>query len=465
MKIPRILIAGTNSGCGKTTIAAGVMSVLTRRGLKVQPYKVGPDYIDPMFHRFVTGRYSRNLDAWLLDPETLKGLFLNNAAGADIAVIEGVMGFYDGLGGISCEASTAHVAGIIRSPVVLVANAAGISLSMAALIKGYREFIPDNGIQAVIINHIHHESHYLLLKKVIEEHNPVKVIGYLPSMKELSLPSRHLGLVSLEEQEDLPEKMDFLVTTMENTIDFSNLLTIARQAPTLQADFRIPVKKGPPVKVGIARDKAFHFYYQDNLDLLEQLGAELIAFSPLHDPSLPADISGLYLGGGYPEVFARELQNNFPMRRAIKARIDDGIPAYAECGGLMYLSDAIIDSGGVLHEMCGVFPATCRMTAALQRFGYVSLTMTADNLFGEKGDMIRAHEFHYSTMQFKSQSMAGDYCYQVSKKKARGPESVWPGGLRYKNTLAGYPHLHFWANPRLAGKFIQKCREYQRSNL
>lgn len=464
MEIPRIVIAGTGSGCGKTTIATGVMSVLTRRGLKVQPYKIGPDFLDPMFHRFVTGRYSRNLDGWLLDAEILRYLFLNNVKDADIAVIEGVMGFYDGWGGTSVAASTAQVARIVKSPVLLIVNGAGMSLSIAALIRGYQEFIPENGIEAVILNNIKNERHFLLLKKIIEEHNRIKVIGYLPPLPEISLPSRHLGLVSLDEQEDLSGKMDLCAQAMEQTIDFGILVSIARQAVDLQADFRSPAPQSPSVKIGIARDRAFNFYYQDNLDLLEQLGAELVFFSPLHDASLPADLAGLYLGGGYPEVFLRQLRDNGSMRAAIKAVIEDGIPAYAECGGMMYLGDAIIDHQGGCYEMCGIFPAIYEMTTTLQQFGYVALTMTAANLLGETGAVIKAHEFHYSVQQLKNSRREVNYCYQVSKRQPDGQETVWRGGLQYQNTLAGYPHLHFWSNPQFAGTFLQKCRLYQRSN-
>ena len=463
MKIPRIMIAGTNSGCGKTIIATGIMSVLHRKGLKVQPYKVGPDYLDPMFHHLVTGRSSYNLDAWLLDQVTLRGLFLHHADNADIAVIEGVMGFYDGWGGTSTEASSAHVARMIQSPVLLVVNAAGMALSIAALIKGYQEFVPENGIRAILLNNLKSEGHYLLLKKIIEEHNGIKVIGYLPSMKELSLPSRHLGLIPQDEQADLGTKIDLLVNTMERTIDFNALLEVAHQAEDLDSDFQLPVKKVLPVKIGVARDQAFNFYYQDNLELLEQLGASLVFFSPLNDTVLPVGISGLYLGGGYPEVFAQQLQENHSMKTVIKDTIEMGIPAYAECGGMMYLGESIIDHSGAEYEMCGVFPVHTEMTTALQRFGYVTVNLTDDTVLGHRGMTIRAHEFHYSQVQPRLNGVQENYCYQIGKPKPDGTETSWTGGLKTKNALVGYPHLHFWSNPQWAETFVEKCSEYQRS--
>lgn len=467
MNIPRLVIAGTNSGCGKTTVATGLMALLTRKGYQVQPYKVGPDYIDPMFHRFVTGRASRNLDAWMMEAEILRALFLKNAAAADIALIEGVMGFYDGLGGTSPEASTAHVARLIQSPVLLVVNAAGMSLSIAALIKGYQDFIPDSGprIQGVVLNNIKSESHYALLQKIIAEHNGIKVLGYLPQLQEVSLPSRHLGLVPQVEQEDLHLKIDRLVQTMERTIDCDGLLAIAGQAEELHSDFRLPLQKGPAVKIAVAQDRAFNFYYRDNLDLLEDLGAELSFFSPMADTALPAGISGLYLGGGYPEMFAAELQENLPLRRGVRTAIEEGLPVYAECGGMMYLCEAIIDGNDNRYEMCGIFPFQSKMTAGLRRFGYVSVAMTADNVLGAKGDAIRGHEFHYSELLPVAAGIAQDPrfepSYQIRKKDSAGNERIWEGGLTYRNVLAGYPHLHFWSNPQLAARFVQKCRVFQ----
>jgi cobyrinic acid a,c-diamide synthase len=489
MKIPAIVIAGTNSGCGKTTLSMGLMAALAEKGFRVQPYKVGPDYIDPMFHTFITGRESRNLDSWMLDRDTVRRLYCKSAAGADIAVVEGVMGFYDGYGGSSLEGSTADVSKIIGAPVILVINGEAMSLSAAALVKGFAEFDKSVRVKGVLLNNISGEGHYRLLKEAIEGHTGITVLGYLERSGDIAVGSRHLGLVTSAEIGGLREKAAILSGRIQRTVDLELLVKLAGEAedvPCAQGqgekdflqtqgtggedifqaqgpdgkDFLQEAGKtgnlhAPAIRLAVARDKAFCFYYKDNLELLEELGAELVYFSPLEDSSLPEGIDGLYLGGGYPEVWARELQENTPMKKDIKSRIERGLPAYAECGGLMYLTDSIRTDGEKEYEMVGLIPGESRMTSSLKRFGYVYVKMTEDTILGEKASEIRAHEFHYSETTVRENVKA---CFEVSKRKHGHITKSWNCGYKIFNLLAGYPHLHFYANPAFARGFVESCR-------
>jgi len=461
MSVPRIIIAATNSGCGKTTVTAGILAALVKRGLKVQPFKVGPDYIDPMFHTFITGNASRNLDSWMLNEDTVSYLFSKNAEGMDIAVIEGVMGLYDGFGGRSDIGSTAHISRIIKAPVILVVNGDGMSLSIASLVQGFANFNKSVRIKGIIINNVGNEGHYRLLKEIIEEHTGISVLGYLPWMEGCSLESRHLGLVPSDEIEGLKEKIDLLSAQVEKTIDLELLLKLAEQAedgmkaPTLLGLSAPEARDG--VRIAVARDKAFNFYYKDNLELMEMMGAELVYFSPLEDDRLPGDIHGLYIGGGYPELFAKELQDNTSMREDIKGSIIEGLPAYAECGGLMYMSESISGKDVGTYEMVGIIPGKSEMTASLQRFGYVDIEIICDNVLSRCGQKIRGHEFHYSTIKVDG---AVPVCYRVVKRR-KGGETAWNCGFKMFNLLAGYPHLHFWGNVEFARRFIDRCVEYK----
>jgi cobyrinic acid a,c-diamide synthase len=462
MHIPGIVIAGTNSGCGKTTVSMGIMAALVKRGLCVQPYKVGPDYIDPMFHTFITGRDSRNLDSWMLGEETVTGLFCKNAIGADFAVIEGVMGMFDGFGGYSEGGSTAHVSKIVGLPVILVVNGEGMSLSIVPLIKGFLDFDPGVKIRGVIINNINSDGHFQLLRRNIEEHLDIAVLGYLKTVPECTLPSRHLGLVTEGEISDLKNRVDILSRQVEETLNLELLQRIAQEAavPIDMDPIRLPgalVKEKSRVRIGIAKDKAFNFYYRDNLDLLEILGAELVYFSPLTDKELPSGLQGLYIGGGYPEVWAKELEANGSMRRSIREHIKTEMPTFAECGGLMYLGESIRLKNGEAYAMAGVIPGKSEMTSSLQRFGYVEIEATADSCIIKAGERIRGHEFHYSTTAV-AEGVPG--CFQVSKSRRDREAAAWTCGFQQYNVVAGYPHLHFWSNPAFAERFVEKCREY-----
>lgn len=459
MKIPGIVIAGTNSGCGKTTVSMGIMAALVEKGLKVQPFKVGPDYIDPMFHSFITGRESVNLDSWMLQEETVKYLFAKHSHDADIAVIEGVMGFYDGYGGRSLEGSTADVSKIIGAPVILVINGEAMSLSAAALVKGFVEFDKNVNVKGIIINNVSGTGHYKLLKEAIEENTGVAVLGYLRPMSELTITSRHLGLVTSAEISDLKEKAGILSRQIQETVDLELLLAISGQAIEINVKNRTPeIASAKKVKIAVAKDKAFSFYYKDNLELLEMMGAELAFFSPVSDDKLPENIDGLYIGGGYPEIWAEELQNNLSMRKDIKSSVEKGLHTYAECGGLMYLTDSIRAKEDMEFEMVGLIPGKSCMTASLKRFGYVFVKLTEDTILAKKGSEIRAHEFHYSETVVDGRI---NTCFEVSKRKDGSTSQMWDCGFQIYNLLAGYAHMHFWSNPEFARGFIESCAGYR----
>ncbi|MDP4182255.1 MAG: cobyrinate a,c-diamide synthase [Bacillota bacterium] len=467
MNIPRILIAGTNSGCGKTTVSLGLMAAFVKKGLTIQPYKVGPDYIDPMYHTFITGRDSRNLDSWMLTEERVRYLFAKNSVGSDMAVVEGVMGIFDGYGGNSLEGSSAHVSDIIKAPVVLVINGEGMSLSIAAIVKGFMEFDRRTNIKSVIINNIKSEAHYIMLKEIIEEKTGVKVAGYLAKNEEISLKSRHLGLVPSQEIKGLKEKLHRLAENISKTVDLELLQKLAKDAEEINIeDYTHPaswawVRETKP-RIGVARDKAFNFYYKDNLDLLEMIGAELVYFSPIADKELPKDIDGLYIGGGYPEVWAEELEKNTSMLMDIKNKIENNLPAYAECGGLMYLCGAIYDIDKKAYNMANVIDAESEMTSSLQRFGYVELQIIGGSLFSEQDLLVRAHEFHYSKTIPKDDEPVS---YKVWKRRKGKDPIVWNCGYKKKNLLAGYPHIHFWSNPEIAYGFVRSCAKYKAAGI
>ncbi|MDR1045084.1 MAG: cobyrinate a,c-diamide synthase, partial [Candidatus Adiutrix sp.] len=451
MKKPRLVLAGAHSGAGKTSISAGIMAALTRRGLNVQPYKVGPDYIDPAFHDFVTGRKSRNLDSWMLGEDTLRGLFLRQApdSGQGLSIIEGVMGLFDGHQGAHIG-STAHVAGILAAPVLLIINGAAMARSAAALAHGFNSFQPDLKLAGVIVNRLSGPAHYELLRAFIEKEAGLPCFGYLRKNPNLALSSRHLGLVPSLEVPDLSRRLKILADEVAETLDLEGLISLAESAPELSGPARLatPEPEGR-VRLGLALDKAFNFYYQDGLDLLNDLGADLIPFSPLADQALPPDLDGLYLGGGFPEIFAAELAANESLRREIRELLEGGLPAYAECGGLMYLGQRLVDLEGRGHRMVGFFPQETIMTKKLQNFGYVELTFEKDNILGPAGSLVRAHEFHHSRLA----GPEPDYAFTARKSESRS----WPGGLILRKVLASYPHLHFLANPKTAEHFVAEC--------
>ncbi len=449
-KTARIMIAGTGSGCGKTTVTCGILNALVNRGVRTSAFKCGPDYIDPMFHTEITGIKSRNLDTFLLGDNNLKYLLNKNSVGNDISVIEGVMGFYDGLGNDGRHSSYS-ISRLTGTPVVLVVNPKGMALSIAAIINGFRDFMPENNIKGVIINSVS-PGLYQMYKPMIEEKTGIRVLGFLPPMPEAVIESRHLGLVTAEEIKDIRKKLNIMAKNAEEFIDIDALMGLAQTAGAMEYN-KVSVRKKYACNIAVAKDKAFCFYYEDSLELLREMGAELTYFSPLEDKSLPENIQGLILGGGYPELYAEKLSSNKTMLKSIKDTLSEGLPTYAECGGFMYLQQSISDKQNNKYPMTGVLDGNSTMCERLTRFGYTTLTAKEDNLFCKKGESINAHEFHYSD----------------SNNNGNGFESVKPEGKRKwecifaSDTLfAGYPHIHFYGNTKFAESFLQKCCNFSK---
>ncbi|HOT07624.1 MAG: cobyrinic acid a,c-diamide synthase [Methanosaeta sp. PtaB.Bin039] len=443
--IPAVLIAGTHSGVGKTTVTLGLMAALRTRGLSVQPFKVGPDFIDPTHHTAICGRVSRNLDTFMMGPEGVRQSFSRAVVGADVAVVEGVMGLFDGLGSGE-EASTAHVAKALGIPVVLVVNAHGMSRSAAALIRGFSEFDPQIKLAGVILNRVGSHRHLKSLREVFLANLPgVPLLGAIPRRQEVALPSRHLGLqMGFEATHDLAA----LSALVEENCSVDALLS--QTAPTAELWSKTTPSR-PVVRIGVAKDAAFCFYYQDNLDWLAANGAELVFWSPLRD--LLPDVDGLYLGGGYPELYAAELQDA-PARRHVAKAAEDGMPIYGECGGLMYLCrDLEVDEKR--YSMAGALPASTIMTGRLQALGYVEGCAAVQNPVVPMGSAFRGHEFHYSVTDCDH-----DARLVFRLRRGAGIREGWDG-LMENNVLAGYLHAHFASFP--AESLICQARAYRRS--
>lgn len=454
---PRLVIAGTHSGAGKTSVVTAVLAALKAQGTATAPFKIGPDYIDPAFHAHVTGVPSRNLDSWLLNAPTLRGLFARNAGKEGIAVIEGVMGLFDGRD-LSHDGSTAHVAELLNAPVVLVLNAQGLSRSAAAMVAGYASFHPRVRLAGVIANRIKSERQYALIKKSVEQCCSIPCLGFLPEDQTFVLQSRHLGLVPSGEVAAMDDIVARLGRAAKDHIDLNALVSLAGNAPPLpgREPSPLPITRSFNCRIGVARDAAFSFYYQDNLDLLQGLGADLAFFSPLRDAGLPDGCHGLYIGGGFPEVFAADLARNTSMRTAVREAVAGGMPAYAECGGMAYLCKSLIGAGGNEFPMAGVFRSRVAMTGKLQRFGYANLEFLADTPLGPAGTRVRVHEFHYSRIIPAEETNATADCLALQKGDMR-----WRCGLMLENVLAGYPHIHFYSNPDLAGNFLARCAAFK----
>ncbi len=447
---PRLMLAAASSGSGKTTIACAILQALTRMGEHPVSFKCGPDYIDPMFHRQVLGIPSRNLDLFFSDEATAAYLLQKNSENFSLAFIEGVMGYYDGIA-TTTEASSWQLAKATQTPVVLVLNCKGMSVSIAAQLGGYLSYQPDSQIKGVILNQVS-KSIYPEIKALIEQRYDVAVCGYMPKMSDCSLESRHLGLVTAEEIGDLQQRLEKLGEQAMQTIDLPLLLKIAAQAPALAVPaVQLPAPNPTPLRIGVARDKAFSFYYADNLELLEQLGAQLVEFSPLHDPQLPDDLDGLLLGGGYPELYADTLSQNRTLMAQIKASLQNGLPCIAECGGFQYLCEQLEGADSKSYPMVGFLPGSSFRTPSLRRFGYVRLTAQKDNLLCKKGEGFAAHEFHYWDSQH-----CGNGC--IAQKPYR--RSSWECVVCDENFWAGYPHLYFYADVQMAKNFLNRCNRF-----
>ena len=436
---PRALIAGTGSGCGKTTVVCAVLQALVDRGCDVAAFKCGPDYIDPMFHSEIIGARSANIDLYFSDEALARGLFLKHAAALN--VIEGVMGYYDGLSTDTAEASSWHVARALDAPAILVVSGRGMALSAAAVVRGFQAMRAPSAIRGVVLNRVS-PAIYPRLREAIEGETGVRVFGYLPEMDACRLESRRLGLVTAREVEDLRQKTRLLAEQAERSVDLDALIDLMRAQPPLEAALPGETKLAD-VRVAVARDRAFCFYYRDNLDLLEELGAKLIAFSPLDDARLP-DCDGLYLGGGYPELYAERLSRNRTMLDSIRDAVAGGLPTVAACGGFMLLTDRIGEC-----PMAGVIRADCRDAKRLTRFGYVELSAETDSLLFERGDAVRGHEFHYWDATDPGAALA-----------ARKPSGrAWRCAHVSETLYAGFPHLYFPGAPKAARRFIEKCQE------
>lgn len=450
-KVNRIMIAAPSSGSGKTTIVCAVLKLLLNKGLNVTSFKCGPDYIDPLFHAKVIGVKSRNLDLFFNDENTVKYLLSKNSSGSDVSVIEGVMGYYDGIGGKSLKASSYHLSSVTDSPVILVVNTRGMSTSVIAEIKGFIEYKCDSNIKGVILNNMS-PMLYPEIKRIIEEELGIKVIGYVPKCSDFNLESRHLGLVAADEVKGIDEKLNAIAKVISETIDIESLLEIASTAGEIEYE-DIKIKKITGAKIAVARDNAFSFYYEDNLSLLCEMGAEIIEFSPLKDKCLPSDINGLIIGGGYPEIYAKSLSENKSMLSDIKEKLEKGLPCLAECGGFMYLGKTIEDMDKIKHSMVGFLEMDSIKGEKLSRFGYISLVANNNNMLCKKGEVIGAHEFHY----WDSTNNGKVFTANKPLRKRN-----WNCIQEKNNVVAGYPHIHYYSNLDFPYNFLKSCVYYKR---
>lgn len=441
-----ILIAGTHSGCGKTTVTLGLLAALKRIGLTIQPFKAGPDFIDAGLHRMITDRPSRNLDLWMCGEEYVKVCFYSYSRDVDISVVEGVMGMYDG------NYDTARLSQVLGVPVILVVDAYGMAESAGAIVKGFREYKSSN-IAGVIFNRVASERHYERLKLSVRD---VEVLGYLPGDLDFEIPHRHLGLVVAEEDPISEEKIDRLARSILEYINIERVIEITKSPYhqiTRSPDHQIIKSSEPQITIALALDRAFCFYYEDNLDLLRDHGSLIVTFSPLSDPDIPDDVDALYIGGGYPELYGEALSRNRSMLEAIYDWAHSGKPVYAECGGMMYLTKGIYDFKGRFFKMAGVLPFETAMKER-PHLGYREVQLKGDCILGRKGDTLRGHEFHYSSINSAEELEA----FGVYSLKNSSGESLYSEGYKFKNVLASYVHIHFGSNPTIAGNFIKFVR-------
>lgn len=446
----QLVATAPQSGSGKTTAVCALLGAMAARGLTPCAFKAGPDYIDPMFHRAVLGVESHNLDLFFSTPETVRSLYARHAAGHGAAVVEGAMGYYDGLGGVSDTASAWHLADTLDLPALLVVRPKGASLTLAATLRGLLAFRTPHHIAGILLNDCT-ENLYKMLRPMLERETGLPVVGYLPFLPGAAIESRHLGLKTAAEIADLQARLKLLADAAQSSIDWPLLQRLFdRPAPAAAPPVAVP----PRVRLAVARDAAFCFTYAETLEALQENGAELCFFSPLQDTALPPDIGGLYLPGGYPELYAAELAANAPMRAAIKAAVENGLPTAAECGGFLYLGQTLEDADGTPHLMAGVLPWQGVKTGRLVRFGYATLTAQADSMLFAAGEQFPAHEFHHwdSTQNGTALTAA----------KANGRQ--WACGFANAHLYAGFPHL-YWAGTPLAQRFVAAAERYKREEL
>jgi cobyrinic acid a,c-diamide synthase len=448
-----LVIAGTGSGVGKTTVTLGLLEAWRRRGLAVQAFKVGPDFIDPGFHELVTGRPSYTLDGWMCGRDHVRSLVARHAADADLAIVEGMMGCFDGVAPDADVGSTAELARWLGAPVVLVLDASGQARSVAAVVHGFERFDPELHVAAVIANRVGGQGHAGLVREAIRGACRAEPVGALAWDATLTLPERHLGLVTAGEGPLTAGRLQRLADLIESSVDLDHLLALA--VPLPRTGQPSATSSPPRVKLGVARDAAFQFYYRENLDRLRAAGAELVSWSPLADPG-PPDVDGLYFGGGYPELHARTLADNRAALKAVAGLAAAGVPIYAECGGLMYLAESLRDAAGASHAMVGLLPAAVSMEARRLTLGYADVRFSSDTPLGAAGTASRGHEFHASTLTPVPASVR-----RVYEIRGRGGEPRVEGFL-VDNALLSYVHLHFGSNPDLAPGFVDACARARR---
>ncbi|WP_180968150.1 cobyrinate a,c-diamide synthase [Cytobacillus massiliigabonensis] len=455
MSINRIVVAGTGSGVGKTTVAIGLMSAYKAQGYTVQGFKCGPDYIDPTYQTAVTGRKSRNLDSWMCSSLAVKEIFIRGCQGADMAIIEGVMGLFDGKDPLSDTGSAAEIAMITNSPVLLVVDCGGMARSAAAIVKGFQMLSPAVRLCGVVANRVGSAGHYELIKKAVESECGIPVIGYLSKDDRLRMPERHLGLVPSIERGELTPFFDLLSETIQKNFDLDRLYQIMGsetiESPNLLFGSQRQESK---VRLAVAKDEAFHFYYPENLELLEHYGAELTYFSPLKGEQVPSNVNGLYIGGGFPEEFAAALSAQTDVLQSIREAIQSGMPTVAECGGFMFLSESIETVDRVEYSMAGLIPGKVKMHTKLAALGYREVTGTDKNFLIGPNDRARGHEFHYSTFD-SSQEYASAYI-------TTGRRGTKQEGFLFNNLVAGYTHIHFGSAPELAQRWVEQCEIFKK---
>lgn len=458
MKLNRIMLAAPKSGSGKTTITCALLKALKNRGEQVVSYKCGPDYIDPMFHEQVIGIPSKNLDTFFTGADVTRELFLKNRTENDFVVMEGVMGLFDGLGGVREEGSSYHLAKVTETPIILVIDAKGMGRSVIPMIAGFLSYDKEQLIQGVILNKMS-KAYYEIIKFLIEDELGIKVLGYFPERKELRIESRHLGLIMPNEIAEIQNRLQAVSEELEKTVDVDAIKHIAEQANSL-----IVTHKGMSLEccvetngsnrpvIAVAKDEAFCFYYEDNLLMLQEMGADILYFSPLQDAKLPDNCDALLIGGGYPELYVNELSRNVNMRNAIKQAFEMNMPIVAECGGFMYLHDAITGKDGIDRVMVGVVQAKCESKGKLVRFGYIEIK-EKQNHFLPEGEIIKGHEFHYY-----DSTDNGENCIATKPTTGREYHCVMTG----ESYWLGFPHLYYPSNPLFAESLVKKAAEYKK---
>ena len=447
-----IVIAGVHSGCGKTTVTLGLMAALCRRGLRVAPFKVGPDFIDTGHHTRITGVESRNLDSWMLPQKKNMDIFHKNTTQADVVVVEGVMGLFDGYDGQTEAGSTAQMAKWLDLPVMLVVDARSMARSAAALVQGFENFDPQLNFAGVLFNNVGSPTHFRYLQEALEGNVSMPCLGAISRNQDITIPERHLGLVTSEDYALDGQKAASLADLVEQSIDLDALLNaLPELQPVLQ---KSPAAAPSTVRVGVAKDNAFCFYYPENLELLEACGAEIVPFSPLADEAIPQDIDGIYLGGGYPELHAATLSANRGLIDQLYKQFQEGMPIYGECGGFMYLCKTLEDLEGNKYPMVGCFEFTCRMSNRLKALGYREVILKRNTILGGHGLFARGHEFHYSQLDTHSLESV----YEV-RDRAGSAKNVQ--GFQMNRCLGSYLHLHFLSQPEAPRSFVQACQEYK----